>query len=165
MQDRVVNELRRLATEKNVHIMLIIHPKKVEDDLNLNVASILGGKKDFEVIVAGGLVRSRDMGITGEATIDFIRQFKVDFGIIGVSGIDSDGSLLDFDYNEVRVSREIISNSRKIFLVADNSKFGRNAMVRLGHINEIDAIFTGSEPPDVYREAILSSDTELVMAL
>ena len=32
LQDRVVSDLRRLATEKNVHICLIIHPKKVEDD-------------------------------------------------------------------------------------------------------------------------------------
>lgn len=131
---------------------------------NLNVASILGAKEDFEVIVAGGLVRSRDMGITGEATIDFIRQFKVDFGIIGVSGIDADGSLLDFDYNEVRVAREIITNSRKVFLVADNSKFGRNAMVRLGELSEIDMVFTDCEPIGAFRKAIISAETELVVA-
>ena len=33
---------------------------------------------DCEVIVAGGVVRARDRGIVGEATVDFIRQFKVD---------------------------------------------------------------------------------------
>src|SRR3546814_2959086 len=69
---------------------------------NLNVANILGGKPDFEVIVTGGVVRSRDRGIVGEASIDTIQQFKVDFGIIGISGIDDDGTLLDFDYREVR---------------------------------------------------------------
>jgi DeoR family glycerol-3-phosphate regulon repressor len=46
---------------------------------NLNVASILSDKEDFQVIVAGGILRSRDMGLTGETTIGFIRQFKVDF--------------------------------------------------------------------------------------
>src|SRR3546814_7406461 len=51
---------------------------------NLNVANILGGKPDFEVIVTGGVVRSRDRGIVGEASIDTIQQFKVDFGIIGI---------------------------------------------------------------------------------
>ena len=131
---------------------------------NLNVAAILGAKEDFEVIIAGGVVRSRDMGITGEATIEFIRQFKVDFGVIGVSGIDADGSLLDFDYNEVRVSREIMLNSRKVFLVADSSKFGRNAMVRLGELSEIDMVFTDKEPPDTYKKAILAADTKLVVA-
>lgn len=45
LQDRVVSDLRRLATDKNVHICLIIHPKKVEDDTNLNVSSIFGTAK------------------------------------------------------------------------------------------------------------------------
>jgi DeoR family glycerol-3-phosphate regulon repressor len=71
---------------------------------NLNVASIMSANEKFEVIVAGGLVRHRDQGIIGEATIDFISQFKVDYGIIGISGIDLDGTLLDFDYREVRAA-------------------------------------------------------------
>ena len=45
LQDKVVNDLRRLATEKDVHVVLIIHPKKVEDETNLNVASIYGSAK------------------------------------------------------------------------------------------------------------------------
>ena len=38
------------------------------------------------------MVRSRDRGIVGEATVDFIRQFKVDIGLIGISGIEADGT-------------------------------------------------------------------------
>ena len=115
---------------------------------NLNVASILRSNPSFEIIIAGGVVRQRDGGITGEATIDFIHQFKVDFGIIGISSIDSDGALLDFDYHEVRVAQAIIKNSRQVFLAADHTKFERNAMVRLGAIDQIDALFTDRHPPE-----------------
>jgi DeoR family glycerol-3-phosphate regulon repressor len=59
---------------------------------NLNVAAILSDNPDCEVIVAGGIVRSRDRGIVGEATIDFIRQFKVDIGLIGISGSRTTGA-------------------------------------------------------------------------
>jgi DeoR family glycerol-3-phosphate regulon repressor len=52
---------------------------------NLNVAAILSGNPDCEVIVAGGIVRTRDRGIVGELTVDFIRQFRVDIGLIGIS--------------------------------------------------------------------------------
>lgn len=113
---------------------------------NLNVASILSRNKDFEILLAGGRLRNYDLGITGEATIDFIKQFKVDFGIVSVAGIDYDGTLIDFDYHEVRVARAIMSNSRRTFLVADHSKFGRSAMVRIGHISEVDALFTDEKP-------------------
>ena len=131
---------------------------------SLNVASILAGNENFEVIVAGGLVRPRDGGIVGPLTIDFIQQFRVDFGIIGISGIDLDGTLLDFDYREVRAARAIIDNSRKVFLAADHTKFGRNAMVRLGSIGEIDALFTDLPPVESVTEALNASEVELHVA-
>ena len=131
---------------------------------SLNVASILAGNDHFEIIVAGGLVRPRDGGIVGPLTIDFIQQFRVDFGIIGISGIDLDGTLLDFDYREVRAARAIIDNSRKVFLAADHTKFGRNAMVRLGSIDEIDALFTDRQPMDALVEAMNAGDVELHVA-
>jgi len=121
---------------------------------NLNVAVILRSNPSFEIIIAGGAVRPRDGGITGEATIDFIRQFKVDFGIIGISSIDADGTLLDFDYHEVRVTQAIIENSRQVYLVADQSKFERCAMVRLGNIDQVDALFT-DQPPSTQIVEIL----------
>lgn len=82
---------------------------------NLNVAALLSTNQSCEVIVAGGVVRASDQAITGEATVDFIRQFKVDIGLIGISGIEMDGTLRDYDYREVRVARTIIEQSRERF--------------------------------------------------
>ncbi|WPC06346.1 DeoR family transcriptional regulator [Pseudomonas benzenivorans] len=112
---------------------------------NLHVAAQLSSKADFEVLVAGGTVRS-DGGVVGQATVDFIQQFKVDFALIGISGIDEDGSLLDFDYQEVRVTQSIMANARQVLLAADSSKFGRNAVVRLGSITLVDRVFTDAPP-------------------
>lgn len=131
---------------------------------NLNVAGIMSRNPDCEVIVAGGLVRSRDQGIVGEAAIDLIRQFKVDFAIIGISGIDRDGTLLDYDYREVRVAQAIVANARQTFLAADHSKFGRDPMVRLGHVSQIDALFTDRPPPEAFRRLLEESDVALHVA-
>ena len=130
---------------------------------NLNVAACLCGNSACEVIVAGGVVRS-DHGVIGESTIDFIRQFKVDYGIIGISGIDSDGALLDYDYREVRVAQAIIENSRQVFLVADRSKFSIAPMVKLGNLADIDALFTDAEPPASIVELLAASQTRLFIA-
>lgn len=130
---------------------------------NLNVAAIMSKKEGFEVIIAGGIVRTKDGGITGESAVQFIKQFKVDIGIIGISGIDLDGTLLDFDFREVHVARTIIENSRKVFLVADHSKFGRNAMVKLGSIKEIDTLITDKKPPKQLLEIITQNDINLLV--
>jgi len=115
---------------------------------NLNVANTLAQNPHCEVIVAGGVLRRSDNGIIGEATVDFIRQFKVDYAIIGASAIDHDGALLDYDFREVRVAQAIIANARRTFLVADATKFTRSAPVRIAHISEISALFTDAAPPD-----------------
>lgn len=131
---------------------------------NLKVAAILQHKEDFSLIVAGGQVRARDGGIIGEATIDFINQFKVDYGIIGISGIDEDGSLLEFDYQEVRVAQAIIRNSRQVFLVADHSKFHRNPVVRQGNISQLDALFTDRRPPESIMQLLETHGVALHIA-
>ncbi len=117
---------------------------------NLNVAAILSDNPDCEVIVAGGVVRSRDRGIVGEVTVEFISQFKADIGLIGTSGIEADGSLRDFDYHEVKVSRAIIEHSRQVWLATDHSKFNRPAMVELARLSQLDRLFTDAVPPAPY---------------
>lgn len=128
---------------------------------NLNVAVLLMAKPDFRLILAGGEVRTRDGGIMGEATLDYISQFRLDYGILGISGIDLDGSLLDFDYHEVRTKRAIIENSRCVMLVADHSKFGRNAMVNLGNMSLIDYLFTDEAPPPSVMKTIEQHEVHL----
>ena len=131
---------------------------------NLNVANTLSGNPDFEVIVTGGVVRSRDRGIIGAAAIDSIKQFKVDFAVIGISGIDDDGTLLDFDYREVRVAQAILGIARRTYLVADHDKFGRNAMVRLGHLRDIDAIFTDRPVPEKMLSVFEAAEVDVFVA-
>jgi DeoR family glycerol-3-phosphate regulon repressor len=114
---------------------------------NLNVATLLSGNPNCEVIVAGGSVRQRDRAIVGEATVDFIRQFKVDIALIGVSSIEADGTLRDFDLREVKVAQTIIAQAREVWLAADASKFNRPAMIELAKLSQIDRLFTDAEPP------------------
>lgn len=121
---------------------------------NLNVAAILSDNADCEVIVAGGIVRRGDRGIVGDATVDFMRQFRVDIGLIGISAIEADGSLRDFDYREVRVAQVVIEQSRRVWLATDTSKFGRAAMVEVARLDQIERLYTEAEPPRAFRRLI-----------
>ncbi len=131
---------------------------------NLNIASLLSGNPACEVIVTGGVVRGLDQGVVGEATVDFIRQFKVDIGLIGISGIEADGTLRDYDYREVKVSRAIIEHSREVWLAADFSKFNRPAMVELAAMADIDRVFTDQIPPDAFEHMMEQAGVECIIA-
>ena len=129
---------------------------------NIKVAQILRANSSFEVILAGGTVRNRDGGIIGDSAIEFMRGFRLDYAVIGISGIDADGSLLDFDFGEVQVAKAIIENSRQVLLTADKSKFGRRAMVRLGQLRDVQALITSEAPPAAFLPAIKASGIDLI---
>ena len=131
---------------------------------NLNVAAILSDNPECEVIVAGGVVRTRDRGIVGEVTVDFMRQFKVDIGLIGISGIEADGTLRDFDYREVKVARAIVEQSRHVWLASDHSKFNRPAMVELARLHELDMLFTDAAPPEPFPALLAEAGVQCVVA-
>ncbi len=131
---------------------------------NMNVANILQGYEQIEIIVAGGVVRHLDGGVVGEAAVDFIRQFKVDYAVIGTSAIDEDGTLLDFDYREVKVAQAIIACARKSILVADSMKFERTAPVRIGHISQLDYFVTDTEPSERVRQLCRDSEVAIEIA-
>jgi DeoR family glycerol-3-phosphate regulon repressor len=131
---------------------------------NLNVALILAAKPEFKVVVAGGTVRSRDGGIVGQSANDMIAQFRVDVAIIGISGIDDDGTLLDYDYDEIRAAQAIMDNARQVFLVADHSKFSRRPMVRAGCITSVSALFTDQLPPKRIADLLAAHDKKIYVA-
>ena len=115
---------------------------------NMNVANILVANPGCDIMVAGGAFRRSDGGLVGELTTQFFEQFKVDFAVIGSSALDADGDLLDFDLAEVRVSKTIIRQARRVFLVCDHSKLGRSAPVRLASLSEVSEVFTDQPFPE-----------------
>ncbi len=131
---------------------------------NINIANTLLQSPETEVLIAGGIARRSDGGIIGATAVDFIKQFKVDYAIIGASAIDEDGSLLDFDHREVRVSQAIIQQARKIILVSDNMKFKRKAPVLIGHMSQVDTFVTDAPPPASIVEICNNNGIELIIA-
>ncbi|KRB51288.1 DeoR family transcriptional regulator [Rhizobium sp. Root708] len=130
------------TTTEAVGEALINHRELMVITNNINVANRLRLLPSMEVVIAGGVVRASDGGIVGEAAVDFIRQFKVDYAVIGASAIDQDGALLDYDFREVKVAQAIIANARHVILVADSTKFERTAPVRIAQLSQVNTFIT-----------------------
>lgn len=136
------------TTTEAVAQALVHHSNITVVTNNMNVANILAANPSCEIMVAGGALRRSDGGLVGELATQFIEQFKVDYAIIGTSAMDMDGDLLDYDLAEVRVSRAILRQARKAYLVTDHSKLGRSAPARIASLAEIDMVFTDQPLPE-----------------
>jgi DeoR family transcriptional regulator, glycerol-3-phosphate regulon repressor len=131
---------------------------------NMNVANILAANPDCQIILTGGTLRRLDGGLIGNLTVASIMQFKFDIAVIGCSAMDIDGDMLDFDIQEVGVSQTIIAQSRKAFLVADHSKFERNAPARIASLAEIDSFFTDVPLSNRLASLCREWNTEVIVA-
>lgn len=131
---------------------------------NMNVANILLQNPGCEIMVAGGSLRRSDGGLIGDLTTEFFAQFKVDIAVIGASAIDADGDLLDYDLAEVRVSRAILSQSRAVYVVADQMKFARSAPARIASLSQVDRLFTDAPLPDALTARLAQWQTRVEIA-
>lgn len=131
---------------------------------NLNIAQNFAASPDIEVIVAGGSVRKSDNAIVGQSAVDMLRQFRVDLAIIGASAIAADGTLLDYDYQEVHVARAIIEQAAQTVLVADHSKFERRAPVRIAHVSDVQTIVTDRAVTAEFARLCADVETDIIVA-
>ncbi|WGH79653.1 DeoR/GlpR family DNA-binding transcription regulator [Jannaschia ovalis] len=143
---------------------LIHHRNLLVVTNNMNVANILSNKADCDVIVTGGRMRHSDGGLVGDLTSAAIREFKFDIGVIGCSALDADGDILDFDVQEVGVSRTILNRSRRSLLVADHTKFNRSAPARIGSLADLDMFLTDAPLPGDLARRCADWGTEVELA-
>jgi len=143
---------------------LLQHEKLHVFTNNLHVARILMQNESFQIIVSCGQVRHSDGGIIGSTSDDFIGDFRMDIGIVGISGVDEDGSLLEYDPQEVKTAKTIMQNSQKVIMVADHHKFGRRAMNRVGHIRELDVIITDNAPEAHFDNICTTENVDIIVA-
>ena len=131
---------------------------------NINVANILAANPDCDVIVTGGSLRRSDGGLVGSLAAQTIQQFKFDLAVIGCSALDEEGDILDFDIEEVGASQAILRQSRRTYLVADQSKFQRSAPARIASLSEIDTFFSDAPLPGPLSERCGQWATEVVIS-
>jgi DeoR family glycerol-3-phosphate regulon repressor len=131
---------------------------------NFRLAAAACENASFVVTVAGGPLRNADLDVVGPTAATFFANYRVDFGIFGVGGIEADGSLLDFQEGEVEARQAVLANCRTSLLIADGSKFARRAVVRGGHLCDVDSFVTDALPPEPIAEALLAAGVDLIVA-
>ena len=85
--------------------------------------------------------------INHNLTTQVVGQFKFDIAVISCAAIDSDGDLLEFDLQETGATQAIIAQARRVYVVADHTKYGRSAPGKIGSLRDVHTIFTDAALP------------------
>ncbi|MGH1366968.1 MAG: DeoR/GlpR family DNA-binding transcription regulator [Maritimibacter sp.] len=152
------------TTTEAVATELLNHEGLLVVTNNVNIAGILSVTDQIDVVVTGGQLRRADGGLIGAIAQNSIQQFRFDYAIIGCSALRQNGDLMDFDMQEVSVSKAIIEHSEHVMLVADNSKFDRKAPAFVTSMRNISTIVTDKDLPQECSKQCEIFGTEIVYA-
>ncbi|MFC5077584.1 Glycerol-3-phosphate regulon repressor [Vibrio thalassae] len=109
---------------------------------NLQVARVLENRANIELYLAGGMIRGKHQDIIGQSVLRFFGDFEADIGIIGCGSITEKMVAMEHEYQEAEISRSILINSRKCWLLSDSSKWERRACVKVAGLEQLSRIYT-----------------------
>ncbi len=108
---------------------------------SIPVAQVFWESKQVEVTLTGGYLYPR-LGVQlGPICERMLHAVSADILIMGIMGVTKSG-LSDSNSLIVESIRAMITCARKVVIVADRSKFGRDAMIHVADLSDIDQIVT-----------------------
>lgn len=116
------------------------------------------------VIMTGGEIRPITYGASGELAVATLREVRVDVAFLAIHSVSVKGGLTYPSFEEVATKRAMIDAAARVILLADHSKFGREAFVKVAPITAVDAIVTtpGIDPAEA--DEIRALGIELIEA-
>ena len=129
---------------------------------NTRAASLLA-ETTHPVYLPGGRIRGRELSICGASAASFVSSYHYDILFLGLSGISETG-LFDYSPEDCEIKRAFIQRSDRIVALCDASKFNRQAMVRIGGLNEIHYLIVDTAPPEALQAAIDKAGAKVIIA-
>ncbi|MGC8611577.1 MAG: DeoR/GlpR family DNA-binding transcription regulator [Athalassotoga sp.] len=121
--------------------------------VDLRVAEELSKHPNIRTIVACGEVRAGYYSIGGNETVNFLKQFHVEKAFIATDGWNLTGTFNSSDF-EVEIKRRMIDLSDKRYLLADHSKYGKNAFIKVADLGVFDFLITDMDLPKNIVESL-----------
>lgn len=129
---------------------------------SLNVAISCISNQINNVYLVGGKVRSGEMATSGSLANDVLSQFNVDKCIISTSGISLNGYLTEYNLEEAAIRKTMMSISKMSIVVADNTKFGKEAFAKVCHIRKFDILVTDNKTKTEHIELVKNNGVEVI---
>jgi DeoR/GlpR family transcriptional regulator of sugar metabolism len=115
---------------------------------SLQVADILAGCENIDIIQLGGILRHSSRSVVGKSAEQVLAGFSCSQLFLGVDGIDLDFGITTTDLREAELNRAMMRATQKTIVLADSSKFRRRGFSRIGSMEEVDLVITDSNIPD-----------------
>ena len=123
---------------------------------SLPIANLLAASPETDLILIGGYIYPRTGVALGPMAIAAMADIRVQKAILGAGGIVADG-IYNSNLLLVETERQMMASGREVVIVADRSKFGRQALARLCGLDAVQHLVVDPDLPEADRELLESA--------
>lgn len=135
-------------------IDVVTHSVALAHALSTGVAGV-------SLSLVGGRVRGVTAAAVGASTVDAISSLRPDIAFVGTNGISADFGFSTPDPDEAAVKRAIVRSARRVVVVADADKHGRELLVGFAALGDVDVLVTDAAPDAKLSGALAEAGVEV----
>jgi DeoR/GlpR family transcriptional regulator of sugar metabolism len=130
---------------------------------SIPVAQTFWDSRQAEVTLTGGYLYPR-LGVQiGPICERMLNSVSADILIMGIGGITASG-ISDSNSLNVESIRAMIRAARKVVIVADRSKFGRDSMIHVADLSDIDQIVSDKDLDPEFQQMLKNNKVDCILA-
>lgn len=132
--------LRYLVAKKRITI--ITH--------SLGALSEAAKYDNLNIISLGGIYNATTDSFVGLSSIDALSSMRITKAFMGATGVSLSAGMTNTTFLEAEIKRAVVQRADQIYLTADSSKMGREAIVTFCHLKDLSGFITDRKPPQEY---------------
>jgi DeoR family transcriptional regulator of aga operon len=129
----------------------------------LNIALLLAPYQHIQTVITGGILRYSELSMLGAMTEDALSNLRADKLFMGSPAIHVDYGFSADNTIEVQSDRTIMASAKEITVLADHTKFGKIAMMRVAPVERVRRMITDTGVADATVAALREQGVEVVL--
>ncbi|MDX9860067.1 MAG: DeoR/GlpR family DNA-binding transcription regulator [Rhodospirillales bacterium] len=131
---------------------------------DIQAATRMAGRNENRVLMLGGEVVAGEGAVMGRDATAMLGTYFADFSFVGAGALSTHPWLMDFSREAAEIRGQMLAMARWPVVLADHTKFGRTAPVRVPNLERVRHIVVDKAPGGAFADALKRLDAEVLVA-
>ncbi|MFC0308853.1 DeoR/GlpR family DNA-binding transcription regulator [Gallibacterium trehalosifermentans] len=125
-----------------------------------NITALVN-KPNVKTIATGGVYSAKYDAFYGPLSEYLLSRLHIHIGIFSCVGVDDSGSIWESNELNAAIKRKMMDVSGQKLLLVDPSKFGKQNLIQLGNVSQIDMLFTQGKVPEKLEQYCIKNNVTI----
>lgn len=130
----------------------------------LEVAHWVATNTSHTLIITGGQVEGRDLGLAGHLTGAALSSLRADRVILELDGVSAVEGLTDDSLSQAEIARSLLETGGQIVILVSPERMGRVAAAYIAPASDADVVVTAREAPSAFLWDLSQLGVRIVLA-